>query len=774
MPPLSVTLQSERFEDMAENLVIVESPAKARTIEKFLGKEHFTVKSSYGHIRDLNEKKLSIDKKNGFEPKYEVVPGKKKLVAELKAAADKAETVWLASDEDREGEAISWHLYEVLGLNGRKSRRIAFHEITETALKEAIAHPREIDMDLVMAQQARRVIDRLVGYELSPVLWKKVQRGLSAGRVQSVALRLVVDREREINAFQAQRFFRVEGVFTPEGGNARIKALLDSRFDSEEEAGRFLEKCRESAFTIDGIEKKKGTHTPAAPFTTSMLQQEAARKLGFSVKQTMSVAQQLYERGLITYMRTDSTNLSSLAINTAKQTIINLYGERYSKVRNYKTKVKGAQEAHEAIRPTYISNTEIEGNTNEKRLYSLIWKRTIASQMADAQVERTSISIAGSGISGHFEAEGEQILFDGFLKVYMESRDEEEEGTLAALPALTDGMHLNRYEITATERFTQRPPRYSEATLVKKLEELEIGRPSTYAPTIDTIITRGYITKGDRPGAERNVIRLTLKKDSITRSESIEKAGVEKKKLFPENIGMVVTDYLTSHFKDIVDYGFTAKVEDGFDKIAAGKLVWNKLIDDFYKSFNTTVSSALEDTGYSNSERILGNDPRTGKVIIARIGPYGPMVQKGDKDDPHKQYASIGRGQLIETITLEDALQLFILPREVGNFEGKPITAAIGKYGPYIKFDGKFISLGKEFSPYSITEEEAQTLITAYNEKESNKVIASFNDSGIQVLNGRYGPYIKQGSKNYKIPKSTIAQSLTEDECKSIIAGAQK
>ncbi len=770
MPPLSVTLHSERFEDMTENLVIVESPAKARTIEKFLGKEHFTVKSSYGHIRDLNEKKLSIDKKRGFEPQYEVVPGKKKLVAELKAAAEKAGTVWLASDEDREGEAISWHLYEVLGLTAQKSKRIAFHEITETALKEALAHPREIDMDLVMAQQARRVIDRLVGYELSPVLWKKVQRGLSAGRVQSVALRLVVDREREINAFQPKRFFRVEGTFTPEKSSAHIKALLDTRFDSEEEAKDFLEKCRLSSFAVNGLEKKKGTHTPAAPFTTSMLQQEAARKLGFSVKQTMSVAQQLYEKGLITYMRTDSTNLSSLAINTAKETIINLYGEKYSKVRHYKTKVKGAQEAHEAIRPTYIRNTEIEGTANEKRLYNLIWKRTIASQMADAQVERTTLSISGSGISERFEAEGEQILFDGFLKVYIESRDDEEEKALSTLPNLTDGLPLNRNEITATEHFTQRPSRYSEATLVKKLEELEIGRPSTYAPTIDTITTRGYISKGDRPGTERRIIQFSLKKDSISRGENVEKTGAEKKKLFPENIGIVITDYLTSHFKDIVDYGFTARVEDGFDKIAAGKIVWNKLIDNFYGPFAKTVSSALEDTGYSNSERILGNDPQSGKVIIARIGPYGPMVQKGDKDDPQKQYASMAKGQLIETITLEDALHLFILPREVGTFEGKTVTAAIGKYGPYIKFDGKFISLGKNLSPYTVTEQEAGELISAYRDKESSRVIASFPNSDIQVLNGRYGPYIKQGSKNYKIPKSIDAKSLTESDCLKIIA----
>ena len=759
---------------MTENLVIVESPAKAKTIEKFLGKEHFTVKSSYGHIRDLNQKKLSIDKKKGFAPQYEVVPGKKKLVTELKAAAESASTVWLASDEDREGEAISWHLFEVLGLTPEKSRRIAFHEITESALKEAIAHPREIDMDLVMAQQARRVIDRLVGYELSPVLWKKVQRGLSAGRVQSVALRLIVDREREINSFVARKFFRVEGVFTPNGSTSRIKAVLNSKFDSENDAQAFLEKCRNSSFSICRIETKEGTRTPAAPFTTSVLQQEAARKLGFSVKQTMSVAQQLYERGLITYMRTDSTNLSSLAINTAKETIKKLYGEKYSKVRNYKTRVKGAQEAHEAIRPTYLSNLEIEGNANEKRLYNLIWKRTIASQMADAKVERTTVAIAGTGIDERFEAEGEQILFDGFLKVYIESVDDQEKEELNAFPALSEGQSLARHEITAAEKYTQRPPRYSEATLVKKLEELEIGRPSTYAPTIDTISSRGYITKGDCAGSERPIVRISLKKDAITRSESTEKTGAEKKKLFPENIGMIVSDYLTEHFEEIVDYGFTAKVEDGFDKVAAGKLVWNKLIADFYTSFEKTVSSALEVTGYSNSERVIGNDPQSGKVIIARVGPYGPMVQKGGKDDPQKQYASMAKGQLIETITLEEALQLFVLPRRVGSLEGAEISTAIGKYGPYIKYRGKFISLGKEHSPYTLTEEEAIGLIRQHNDKEANKVIASYPDSDIQVLNGRYGPYIKQEKNNFRIPKGVDAKTLGEKDCLKLIAGSKK
>lgn len=757
---------------MGENLVIVESPGKVKSIEKFLGKG-YTVKSSYGHIRDLDDKKLSVDVKKGFEPMYIIPASKRKVVSELAEAASKADMVWLASDEDREGEAISWHLYEVLGLTPENSKRIAFHEITEEALQQAIKKPRTIDMDLVMAQQARRVLDRLVGYELSPVLWKKVQRGLSAGRVQSVALRLIVDREREINAFTAQSFFKVEGVFSTDKGRTKVKAVLERRFESEAEATAFLEKCRNAQFHISSIETKKGIRTPAAPFTTSVLQQEAARKLGFSVSQTMSIAQQLYERGLITYMRTDSTNLSSLAINTAKETIKELYGENYSKAREYRTKVKGAQEAHEAIRPTYISNQTIDGNANEKRLYNLIWKRTVACQMADAIIEKTTVSISSDSFSETFSAEGEQIVFDGFLKVYMESRDDEEDWKASVLPNLEEGMPLIRMDVCATERFSQRPPRYSEASLVKKLEELEIGRPSTYSPTITTIISRGYITRGDREGTERAYRKLSLCGETIEKSIETETTGAEKKKLFPENIGMVVTDYLEKHFPDILDYGFTAKVEDDFDKVAGGRLKWDKLIADFYYPFDKQVEKAVSDKDYSKGERIVGTDPASGKVIIARMGPYGPMVQKGGKDDPDKCFASMAKGMLIENITLEEALKLFVLPRKVGKYEDYDIVAAIGRFGPYIKYSNKFVSLGKELSPYTVTEEEAISLIKESIEKEANRCIIKFEASGIEVLNGRYGPYIKLGKDNYKIPKGTDAKSLTEDDCKSIISAAQ-
>jgi len=753
---------------MADNLVIVESPAKAKTIKDFLGKD-YTVKASFGHIRDLDEKKLSIDIKNGFTPQYSVPAGKKKLINELKEEADKAKTVWLASDEDREGEAIAWHLYETLGLTAEKARRIAFHEITKNALQQAVQNPRELDMNLVMAQQARRVLDRLVGYELSPVLWKKIQKGLSAGRVQSVAVRLVVDREREINSFTSQKYYKIDGYFTPEGSKTRIKASVDYKFGSEEEARSFLEKCRSARFSITSVETKRSSRTPAAPFTTSMLQQEAARKLGFSVKQTMSIAQILYEKGLITYMRTDSTNLSSLAVNTAKQTICELYGENYSKVRSYKTKTKGAQEAHEAIRPTYISNVEVEGTPNEKRLYNLIWKRTVACQMADAIIDKTVLTISGSGLERDFVAEGEQVVFDGFLKVYIESRDDEVEEQTSNIPTLKQGEHLDRQEITALEKTTQKPARYSEASLVKKLEELEIGRPSTYAPTITTIMTRGYISKGDKPGIERSFTKLVLRNDTISGSVEKEIAGAEKKKLFPENIGIVVTDYLAKHFPDVLDYGFTANVENDFDKVAGGKIVWNKMIGEFYAPFHSNVEEAVKESEFTRVERELGTDPASGKVLIARIGPYGPMVQKGTKDDPEKQYASMMKGQLIETITLEEALKLFVLPRKVGTTGDHEITAAIGRFGPYLKWCGKFISLGK-ISPFEVTEEEAVKLIKEYELKEANKFIADFKESGIQIINGTYGPYIKQGSSNYKIPKGTDAKSLTEEDCKAIIA----
>ena len=758
---------------MGENLVIVESPAKAKTIEKFLGKG-YTVKSSFGHIRDLQKKGLGIDIENGFVPQYEISADKKKTVSELASAASKAETVWLASDEDREGEAIAWHLAETLGLPMEKTRRIVFHEITKPAILEAIENPRDIDMNLVKAQQARRVLDRLVGFELSPILWKKIQPKLSAGRVQSVALRLIVDREREIAAFEARPFFRVEGVFLPEGARKAVHATLDRKFDTEEEARAFLERCKGARFHVATIDKREARRVPAPPFTTSTLQQEAARKLGFSVSQTMSVAQRLYEAGLITYMRTDSMNLSSLAIGTTKETITKLYGAEYSKVRSYHTKVKGAQEAHEAIRPTYVSNLDIEGTATEKRLYNLIWKRTVACQMADAVVEKTDVAIAGDKFSEQFLVTGEQILFDGFLKVYIEGRDDEEDEVMAVLPRLEKGQALRDDSITATEKFTQHPPRYSEASLVKKLEELGIGRPSTYASTVSTITTRGYIIKGDKPGTVHPYAEMTLKDGVISHAIKSETLGAEKKKLLPENIGIMVTDFLAANFQDILNYGFTAQVEESFDKVAKGKLKWDKVISDFYGSFHTEVEESLQDREHTRSERFIGNDPASGKPIFARIGRFGPLLQKGANDDPDKHFVSLGKGQLIETVTMEDALQLFALPRVVGRYGNYEITTAIGRFGPYVKYDGKYVSLAKGPDPYTITEAQAIALIEDKKKKEDNKVIAEFPASNIQVLNGRYGPYIKQGKENYKIPKKSDPSHLTEEACLTIISKAKK
>ena len=754
---------------MGENLVIVESPAKAKTIEKFLGKG-FTVKSSFGHILDLKKKDLGIDIENGFEPQYEVPKDKKKVVSDLTAAAKKADRVWLASDEDREGEAIAWHLQQTLKIPAEKSRRIVFHEITKNAILDAIDNPRDIDSNLVMAQQARRVLDRLVGFELSPILWKKIQPKLSAGRVQSVAVRLIVDREREISSFEAQRYFRVEGIFIPEGSNARVKGVLDKKFSTMEEAKAFLEHCKGCSFDISSIEKKEITRTPAPPFTTSALQQEASRKLGLSVNQTMVIAQRLYESGLITYMRTDSTNLSSLALGTAKETITSMYGSEYSQPRNYKTKTKGAQEAHEAIRPTYISNTSIEGNANEKRLYSLIWKRTIASQMADARLEKTDITISGDRIREKFLVQGEQILFDGFLKVYIEGRDDEDESEKATLlPHLNVGQMMTDESITATEKFTQRPQRYSEASLVRKLEELGIGRPSTYAPTISTILKRGYVIKGDKPGTPRDYLEITLSKGTITSTVKNEIVGREKNRLCPENIGMLVTDFLSANFPDILDYGFTAKVEADFDNIAKGLLVWNEVISDFYEPFHEKVTNALEDRTYTNVEKHLGTDPVTGKPIIARMGRFGPLVQRGSNEDPDKQFVSLKKGQLIEEITLEDALQLLKLPRTIGVHEGKTITTAIGRFGPYIRIDSTFISLPKELDPYTVTMDDAVQLIAENERKESQKLIAEFPEHKIQILNGRYGPYIKQGKNNYKIPRGTDPSTLNIADCLAIV-----
>lgn len=760
---------------MGENLVIVESPAKATTIEKFLGK-NFTVKSSFGHIRDLSKKNLGIDIDNNFEPSYEVSSDKKKVVSELKDLAKKAKTVWLASDEDREGEAIAWHLQQTLKLSDTNTKRIVFHEITKDAIIHAIENPRKVDLNLVMAQQARRVLDRLVGFELSPILWKKVAPKLSAGRVQSVAVRLIVEREREIIAFKSTPFYKVNGIFNPDNSKkgVKIKATLDTKFDNKKDAESFLEKCISSAFAVESVEKKELSRTPAPPFTTSALQQEASRKLGFSVSQTMRIAQKLYESGLITYMRTDSTNLSQLAINSVKAVIINNFGEEYSKVRQYKTKSKGAQEAHEAIRPTYPNNETIEGTQQEKKLYALIWKRTVASQMADAKLEKTNITIGSNKFKEKFISQGEQVKFDGFLKLYLEGKDDEDvEDENQLLPAIANGEVMNRLEITATERFTQKPPRYSEASLVKKLEELGIGRPSTYAPTISTITQRGYIVKEDRDGVERKYSQLTLVGEEINSSVLKENTGAEKGKLFPKDIGILVTDFLSNNFESILDYGFTAKVEENFDKVAAGKLIWNELIKKFYDPFHLKVENTLKESAHTNAERHLGVDPASGKEIIVRLGKFGPLVQKGSNDDEQKQFASLQKGQLIESITLEEALKLFELPRKVGEFNGKDITAAIGRFGPYLRYDNKFISLGKVYDPRTIDENTAIDLIVDHEKKEAEKFIANFEKEDIQILNGRFGAYIKHGGENYKIPKGVDAKSLDVEGCLEIISKVQ-
>ncbi len=760
---------------MGENLVIVESPAKAQTIEKFLGKG-YTVKSSFGHIRDLSKKNLGINIENGFEPDYEISEDKKKVVQELKTLAKKSDTIWLASDEDREGEAIAWHLQQTLNLKEDNTKRIVFHEITKDAILNAIKNPRKIDLNLVMAQQARRVLDRLVGFELFPFLWKKVAPKLSAGRVQSVAVRLIVEREREIMNFTAEPFFKINGVFHPTNASksVKIKASLDTKFIGEDKANAFLEKCKDSEFFIDSIEKKELFRSPAAPFTTSALQQEAARKLGFSVSQTMRIAQKLYESGLITYMRTDSTNLSELAINSIKEVISSTYGEQYSKVRHYKTKSKGAQEAHEAIRPTYASNLSIEGSAQEKKLYTLIWKRAVASQMADARIEKTNISIKGSNITEKFISSGELVLFDGFLKLYFESKDDEpeQEADNQLFPALNINEKMEDLEIIAAEKFTQKPARYSEASLVKKLEDLGIGRPSTYAPTISTITQRGYIEKQDREGVERHYTQMCLKNKEISKIQLSEISGAEKSKLFPQDIGILVSDFLSLNFNNILDYGFTAKVEENFDKIAEGKLIWNKEIERFYSGFHKQVEETLKDSAHTNAERVLGLDPISGKKLSVRLGKFGPLVQKGESDDPQKQFASLLKGQLIETITLKDALELFSLPRTVGTIDGKDVVAAIGRFGPYIKYNSKFISLGKVYDPHTIDINEAKTLILENIEKEKAKFISEFKDQDIQVLNGRFGAYIRHNKENYKIPKGTDPKSLDAAACLQIIESA--
>lgn len=755
---------------MEGNLVIVESPAKAGKIQQFLGKD-YVVKSSFGHIRDLQDNKLSVDVEHGFTPEYVIPADKKKVVAELKKLAGQAGTVWLASDEDREGEAISWHLYETLGLKDKDTRRIVFHEITEDAILHAVANPRSIDMNMVNAQQARRVLDRLVGFEVSPILWRKIQPKLSAGRVQSVALRLVVDREREIMDFKKEAYFKTDATFSPEGsGGAKVNATLNTKFKTLEEARKFLEDCADAKFTISSIDKKEGTRTPAAPFTTSTLQQEAARKLKFPVSVTMRVAQSLYERGLITYMRTDSTNLSALALGAAKKYIVGNFGENYSRTRQYRTHSKGAQEAHEAIRPTYIANTSIEGTAQEQKLYNLIWKRTIASQMADARILRTDMKISNNRREEKFAVQAAQVLFDGFLKVYMESSDDQQDDEEVILPALNEGDVMIPLGFTSGGRFTAPPSRYSEASLVKKLEELGIGRPATYAQIISTLTTgRGYIVKGDKEGEKIPVPYLAMKDGKITESEKIETVGAEKGKLLPQEIGMIVTDYLVKNFGPIMDYDFTANVEKDFDKIAEGDLAWNNLISEFYTPFHKKVEEVLGNKEYSHVSRELGNDPADGQPIVARFGQYGPYVQKGEGEK--RQYANLAPGQLIESITLEDACRLFLLPRTVGQYNGADIIATKGKYGPYIKYGDRNMSLPRGKDPLTVTVDECVALI----EKEAakgggNEVMLEFSGKGIQVINGRYGPYIKQDGKNYKIPKDVDAGTLTEEKCMEIIS----
>lgn len=755
---------------MADNLVIVESPAKAKTIQKFLG-DGYEVKSSFGHIRDLQDKKLSVDVEKGFTPEYVVPADKKKVVGELRKAAEKASTVWLASDEDREGEAISWHLFETLGLKKEQTRRIVFHEITKDAIVNAVRNPRSIDMNLVNAQQARRVLDRLVGFELSPILWRKIQPKLSAGRVQSVALRLVVEREKEIMAFRNEAYYKVEAVFHPDGyaESVKVKAILDTRFKTIDEARGFLQDCIGAAFTVSDVEKKEANRFPAAPFTTSTLQQEAARKLRFPVSTTMRVAQSLYERGLITYMRTDSTNLSSLALGTARKFIIENFGEEYSKTRQFKTHSKGAQEAHEAIRPTFIENTEIEGTAQEQKLYNLIWKRTVASQMADAKVLNTALKIASDKRPEKFNAQATQVLFDGFLKIYMEGTDNQEsEEDEVMLPDLQTGTRMTDKGILAECKFTAAPQRYSEATLVKKLEELGIGRPSTYAPTIATLTTgRGYIVKGDKEGKKVVVNDLELKEGivkDVTRTESI---GAERGKLLPQEIGMIVTDYLEKYFTDIVDYDFTANVEKDFDQIAGGNLVWNEVIAGFYSPFHKKVEEVLNDGNYSHVSKDLGTDG-DGNRFVAKFGKFGPFIQKGEGENV--QYASLGKGQLIEDLTLEDALKLFQLPRTVGKYKDVDVVALKGRFGPFIKYGDKNFSIPRGKDPLTITLEECSGIIEeGLNKSAANPVMAEYKDSDIQVINGRYGPYIKHAGSNYKIPKGTDAATLTEEACLEII-----
>ncbi len=757
---------------MPKNLVIVESPAKAKTIEGYLGKD-FKVTSSYGHVRDLPKGENAIDIKNRFKPTYEISPDKKEVIKQLKSLVKDAETIFLASDDDREGEAISWHLKEVLKLNDNNTKRIVFREITKSAITKALENPRSIDLDLVNAQQARRILDRLVGFELSPVLWKKIKAGLSAGRVQSVAVRFIVEREREIEKFNSESSYKITALFDVKG--KVLYAELPKKFETKEEAETFLKKCLQANFSIKSLETKPAKKSPAPPFTTSTLQQEASRKLYFSVAQTMSIAQKLYEAGKITYMRTDSVNLSNDAVAGAKKEILSAYGESYHQSRKYTSKSEGAQEAHEAIRPTDFSVQEAGSDRNEQRLYELIWKRAIASQMADAQLEKTNVSIAISNSDLTLSASGEVIKFQGFLKVYLESTEDDEEDESPAqkglLPPLEVGQELPLKEMKGRQSFTRPPARYTEASLVKKLEEMGIGRPSTYAPTISTIQKRNYVIKESREGTPRNYVEMVIQNGEFVEAEKTEITGSDKNKLFPTNIAMVVNDFLVEHFPNVIDYSFTAKVEKEFDDIAQGLQAWDQMIENFYSHFHSKVelTEQIKRTDV-NSSKELGKDPKTGKKVIARLGKFGPLVQIGEQDDEEKQFASLKKGQFIESITLEDALELFKLPRDVGFFEDKKIVAAIGRFGPYIRHDGKFVSLGKEYDPLSVTEEEAIELIKAKREADAKRHIKSFDENPeLEILNGRWGPYIKFGKKNFKIPKDKEAADLTYSETIDII-----
>ena len=770
---------------MQKNLVIVESPAKAKTIEKFLGSD-YKVMSSYGHIRDLKKKELSVNDTT-LEPEYEIPDEKKKLVSELKAQAKKSDQVWLASDEDREGEAISWHLCEVLGLDEEKTKRIVFHEITKSAIQEAIKNPRTVDMNLVNAQQARRVLDRIVGFKLSPVLWRKVKPQLSAGRVQSVAVRLIVERERELQAFNSETYYVVNGIFAitnPDGSHSEVKATLSQRFKTEQEVEQFLEKCKEATFTVESIQKKPMKRTPAPPFTTSTLQQEAARKLGFTVSQTMMVAQHLYENGRITYMRTDSVNLSSLCINATKEEICKLYGDNYNKVRQYHTSSKGAQEAHEAIRPTYMDQTTIEGTVQEKRLYDLIWKRTVACQMADADIEKTTVNIKVESETWKeesepscFVAQGEVVKFDGFLKVYRESVDDDDDNKEEfshVLPPLKKGDELTRREVSATERTSQGPQRYTEASLVHKLEELGIGRPSTYAPIISTIQQREYVVKGDKKGEEHQYAVITLKGKQISVKTRVELTGADKGKLIPTDIGTVVNDFLMDHFPGIMDYNFTAKVEQDFDKIAEGKMLWEKMMKKFYKDFEPTVEETMNARAeHKAGERQLGIDPKSGKPVFVKIGRFGPVIQIGSAEDIDKpQFAHLPKELSMEHITLEQALELFKLPRMLGEYEGEPVTVSTGRFGPYVLHKKVYTSLPKDADPLTISIADAVKLIEAKRKQDEQKHLKSFaEDAKLEVLNGRYGPYLVYDEQNYRLPKAMHerAKELTYEECMKII-----